>query len=129
VTTTADNPFLAPSPLPFQAPDFTVITEEHYVPAFEAGMQQQLEEVRAIADQSETPTFENTLVALEKSGAVLRRVERVFFNLTSSTTNENLQKMQAEISPRLASHSDNILLDAKLFQRVKFLFDRRDVGT
>jgi peptidyl-dipeptidase Dcp len=126
LVTTTHNPFLDPSPLPFQAPDFSIIQEEHYLPAFEAGMEQQLEEVRVIAEQSEPPTFENTLVALEKTGITLARVEKVFFNLTSSTTTENLQKIQAEISPRLAAHSDNILLNPKLFQRVKFLFDRRE---
>jgi peptidyl-dipeptidase Dcp len=126
VTELNDNPFFAPSPLPLQAPDFSVIREEHYLPAFEYGIQQQLEEVRAIVEQQEAPTFENTLVALERSGDVLRRVQRVFFNLTSSTTNETLQKLQAEISPRLAAHSDNILLDPKLFQRVQQLVDRRE---
>ena len=121
-----DNPFFAPSELPFQAPDFDAIRLEHYMPAFEAGMKVHLEEIEAIATQEEAPTFENTIVAMELSGSLLTRVQRVFFNLTSSHTNEDLQKIQSEISPKLAAHSDNISLNADLFQRIETLYNARE---
>ncbi len=94
-----ENPFLAPSPLPFAAPDFRAIKVEHYMPAFEAGMKQQLEEAVAIANQTDEPTFENTLVALEKSGDILRRVQAVFFNLSNSNTSEEIQAIEEKVAP------------------------------
>jgi peptidyl-dipeptidase Dcp len=120
-----DNPFSAPSPLPFQAPQFDKIRIEHYMPAFEAGMSSHLAEVRAIATSSEPAGFDNTIEAMERSGALLGRVSSVFFNLTSSHTNEDLQKIQAEIAPRLAAHSDSIYLDPELFARVQHVYDNR----
>ncbi|MGL6289966.1 MAG: dipeptidyl carboxypeptidase II, partial [Silanimonas sp.] len=120
------NPFSQPSPLQDQAPDFTAIKDEHFKPAFEEGMAQQIAEVRAIADSTEAPTFENTIVALEKSGATLTRVAAVFFSLTGSNTNDTLQAVQAEMAPKLAAHQDDIALDATLFARVKTLHDARD---
>lgn len=125
-TPDGENPFFTKSELPLQAPDFDAIEISHYMPAFEEGMRIHLEEIEAIATQDEEPTFENTIVAMEMSGSLLTRVQRVFFNLTSSHTNAELQKIQAEISPKLAVHSDNISLNADLFQRIETLYDNRD---
>ena len=121
-----DNPFAAPSRLALQAPAFDTIRVEHYLPAFMAGIRQQLDEIKAIASLSDAPTFENTIVAIEKSGALLTRVEQVFSNLTSSNTNEFLQKTQKEIAPLLAAHSDNIHLNRRLFERVETLYESRE---
>ncbi len=126
VSMNADNPFYDKSTLPFQTPDFSKIRLEHYLPAFEAGMKQQLEQVQAIADQKAEPTFENTLVAMEKSGEILERVSTVFFNLSGSLSDEPLQKLEEEIAPKLAAHSDNILLNGKLFARVDKLWQDRE---
>ncbi|MCD0483424.1 M3 family metallopeptidase [Streptacidiphilus sp. ASG 303] len=123
------NPLLSPSPLPYELPPFAEIREEHYLPAFERGMAEQLAEVEAVADSPEPPTFENTVVALERSGALLRRVENVFFNQASADTNEAVQAVEAEVSPRLAAHSDAILLHRGLFGRVGALYrDRAGLG-
>ncbi|MDA0810216.1 MAG: M3 family metallopeptidase [Planctomycetota bacterium] len=121
-----DNPFAAPSRLALQAPAFDTIRVEHYLPAFMAGIRQQLDEIKAIASLSDAPTFENTIVAIEKSGALLTRVEQVFSNLTSSNTNEFLQKTQKEVAPLLAAHSDNIHLNRQLFKRVETLYESRE---
>ena len=115
----SDNPFSSPSTLPLQAPAFDQVREEHYVPAFEVGMEQNLAEIEAIASQSEAPTFANTIEAMEKTGAVLERVAYVFFNLTGSTVTDGLQKIQAEIAPKLAAHRDAIWLNRELFARVQ----------
>ena len=120
------NPFFAPSELPLLAPDFTKIKDEHYLPAFENGMQEQAAQMRAIADNGEAPTFDNTIVAMERSGEVLFRVSKVFFNLTESTTNEAMQAVQAKVAPKLAKHNDSIYLDPALFARVKALYDQRE---
>lgn len=122
----ADNPFAAPSELPFHTPAFNRIRTEHYQPAFHAGIREELSEIQAIAEQDAEPTFENTIVAMEKSGALLTRVQQVFSNMTSSHTNEDLQNIQAEMAPLLAAHSDNILLNKNLFSRVEKLYDNRD---
>lgn len=122
----AANPFFAPSTLPLQAPDFRVIREEHFLPAFEAGMAQQIEQVEAIANNPEQPTIENTLEAMERSGEVLLRTQAVFFNLSGTDSTEGLRKIQSEIAPKLAEHADAILLNGTLFQRVKTLYDVRD---
>ncbi|MEY4566253.1 MAG: Peptidyl-dipeptidase dcp, partial [Planctomycetota bacterium] len=123
----AENPFLVKSALPLEAPPFDSIKIEDYMPAFEAGMKQQMEEIREIAENSEAPTFENTLVRLEKSGAILKRVSAVFFNLTNSNTTPELQALEEQIAPRLASHMDNIMLDRKLFERVEQLWNSRNI--
>ncbi len=123
--TLADNPFFAPSALAYQTPPFDRIRDEHYLPAFEEGMRQHLAEVRAIADQKEPPTFANTIEALEKSGALLTRVSKVFFNLTESNTNPTIQAIQAKVAPLLAAHQDTIFLDAPLFARIKAVYDAR----
>jgi len=121
-----DNPFYTESSLPFEAPDFDEITDEDYLPAFEEGMIEQLQEVDAIIARPGEPTFENTIVALEQSGVLLTRVQRVFFNMTSAHTNENIQEIQAEIAPKLAAHSDNIYLNRELFERVDALYENRE---
>lgn len=120
------NPFAAASRLPFEAPDFAAIRDEHFQPAMLAGMAQQLAEAAAIADQSAAPSFDNTIVAMERSGEILTRVSRVFSNMSSAHSNPTIQKIQLEMAPRLAAHSDNILLNRKLFARVQKLYDGRD---
>ncbi len=121
----SDNPFLSPSTLPFEAPDFNVITEEHFAPAFEEGMRRELAEIDSIASNTEAPSFENTIIAMEKTGDLLTRAQRVFFNLTSAHTNSKLQELQAEFAPKFASHSDNILLNRALFDRVETIYNQR----
>lgn len=122
----ANNPFAQPSPLAFEAPDFSAITISDYQPAFLAGMKAQLGEVNHIATQSDPPTFDNTIAALEKSGAILDRVQSVFFNMTSAHTNADLQNIQKEIAPLLAAHADNILLNGRLFERIETLYNARE---
>ena len=122
----SSNPFFAPSSLPFQAPDFNRIKDADYQPAIEAGMQQQIAEVEAIANDPAAPTFDNTIVAMERTGQLLTRVAKVFFNLTQSNTNDTFQKIEAEEAPKLASHQDAIYLNPKLFARVKAIYDTRD---
>ena len=119
------NPFLAASPLYLQAPTFDKFHEADYMPAFEEGMRQNLAEVRVIADRAEPPTFDNTIVALERSGVLLTRVSKVFFNLAQSTTNPAMQKIEADVAPLLAKHTDAIHLDAKLFARIHTLYETR----
>jgi peptidyl-dipeptidase Dcp len=121
-----DNPFYAPSPLPFQAPPFDKIKDGDYQPAIEAGMAQQREEVRAIADNSAAPTFENTFVALEKSGQLFNRVMNVFNGVTNANLNPLLDKVQQEEAPKLAAHQDSIFLDPKLFRRVEAVYEQRE---
>lgn len=119
------NPFLAASTLPFQAPAFDKIKDGDYLPAFEEGMRQQLAEIAQITGNAEPATFDNTLLPLEKSGAILDRTSRVFFGVVQADTNPERQKIQEEVIPKLAAHSDAIHLDAKLFARVKAVYDAR----
>src|SRR5664280_2442899 len=121
-----DNPFFAPSSLPFQAPPFDKIKDEDYQPAMEAGMVEERKEVQAIADDPTPPTFENTIVAMEKSGQLLRRVRAAFFAVAGANTNPALQKVRSIEAPKLAAHQDAIYLDAKLFQRVATIYKERD---
>ncbi len=120
------NPFLEPSTLPYQAPPFDRITDADYQPGIEAGMAEQRAQVDSIARQQGAPTFDNTLLAMEKSGQILTRVMRAFSGVTSANTDSVLQAVQSEMVPRLAAHSDAIRLDASLFGRVKTLYDGRD---
>src|SRR5437588_4773487 len=122
----AANPFLSESTLPFHAPPFDKIKDSDYAPAIEEGMKNQLAEVNAIANNPASPTFANTLEAMERSGALLTRVTKVFFNLTTANTSDTLQKIKADEAPKLAAHSHAIFLNAKLFARVKTLYDSRD---
>ena len=121
-----DNPFYTESTQPYQLPPFDRIEESHFLPAFERGMAEQLEEVAMIVGQSDPATFDNTLVALERSGVLLNRVAATFFNLSSADTNEALDQIQAEVAPRLAAHTDQILLNGRLFERVRSLYEARD---
>ncbi|MCA9078290.1 MAG: M3 family metallopeptidase [Planctomycetaceae bacterium] len=122
----ADNPFAAPSARPFQAPEFDKVRLEHYLPAFFAGMEQQLDEMNVIASQTDAPTFENTIAAMEQSGSLLTRVANVFDNLASADKNEALQNIETELAPLRAAHSDNLLLNRPLFERVKALWQSRE---
>jgi peptidyl-dipeptidase Dcp len=121
----ASNPFFAASTLPFQAPPFDKIKDSDYQPAIEKGMADQLAEWRKIADNPAAPTFENTYVALEKSGALLNRVMEVFNGVASANTDDTLQKVQEEEAPKLAAHQDALYLDGKLFDRVQKVYDER----
>lgn len=120
------NPFLSQSKLPYQAPDFAHIKDADFKPAFDEGMKIHLEEILKIANNTEAPTFENTLVAMEKSGEMLTRVNRIFGVLTGANTNDDLQKLQEEIAPKLAAHQDAILLNAALFKRIESIYNTRD---
>ncbi|MDX9722464.1 MAG: M3 family metallopeptidase [Myxococcota bacterium] len=122
----SDNPFLTESTLPYGMPRFDLIQDQHYLPAFEAGMQQQLAEIAEISQNPEAATFDNTIVALERSGQVLSRVSATFFNLASAHTNATLQEIEQEIAPKLAAHSDAVYLDAALFARISALHEKRD---
>lgn len=121
-----DNPFMAESTLPYFAPDFSKINSEHFRPALLEGISQKEAEIKNIAENPEEPTFENTVVALEKSDALLTRVSRVFFAMTSADTNETLQKVNEEIAPKLSALNDAVYLNDQLFQRFKTLYDKRE---
>ena len=120
------NPFLEASPLLYQAPPFDRIHDADYEPALDAGMAQQLVEVARITSQEGPPTFENTIVALERSGELLVRVNKVFSAMTGANTNEAIQKVEQSVAPKLAAHQDAIFLDAKLYARVQALYDHRE---
>jgi peptidyl-dipeptidase Dcp len=121
----ADNPFAAPSGLPYKLPPFDRIRNEDYRPAFLAGMAAQRLEVQAIAHNPDAPTFANTVVALERSGRMLERVAAVFFNLNSSNGDEDLLRIETEVVPLLSAHDDAMYLDATLFARIDALYCRR----
>lgn len=114
-----NNPLDSISTLPFQAPDFSKLTDADYRPAMLRGMEEQLAEVQAIVTDPEPASFENTIVALERSGQLLKRAASIFHNLTSSATNDTLQALLTEMAPKLAAHSDAIDMDPALFARVK----------
>ena len=120
-----DNPFAHPSPLPFEFPQFDKIRDSDYLPAYQAGMRAQLKEVEAIAGNSEPATFENTIVALERSGRLLDRVDTVFSNLSSCNTDDQMQKVDTEMAPKLAAHQDAIFLNAALWGRIDALYGKR----
>ncbi|MCW5567412.1 MAG: M3 family metallopeptidase [Dokdonella sp.] len=120
------NPLFQPSPLAYQFPPFDKIRDADYLPAFEKGMAEHRAEIEAIANNPEAPSFDNTIVALERSGALLGRVSRVFFGLTGANTNDAMQKIQAEVAPKLAAHNDQIVLDGKLFARIEAIHAKRD---
>lgn len=122
----AVNPFMNESSLDFNYPPFDKINDEHYLPAFELAMSQHLQEIESIASQTDTVTFENTLLALERSGRMLDRVQRVFFALTATNTNDQLGDIRSEITPKLAAHSDKILLDDRLFKRIQTLNEQKE---
>ena len=119
------NPFFAPSKLPFEAPPFDKIKDTDYKPAIEEGMKQQLEEIKKIADNPAPPTFENTLVAIEKSGQLLTRVSLTFNAVTSANTDSLLQQVEEDEAPKLAANDDAIFLNEKLYKRVKSVYNQR----
>jgi len=125
-TVDASNPFYSASTLPLQYPAFDQITTDHYLPAFERGMAEHIEEIAVIVNQAEDPTFENTMLPLEESGELLNRVATVFFAMSSAHTNDAINEIEVEIAPRLSTHQDQIFLDAGLFARVQDLYERRD---
>ncbi|MBN8887051.1 MAG: peptidyl-dipeptidase Dcp [Rudaea sp.] len=121
----AVNPFFAASTLQYQAPPFDKIKDSDYAPAFDEGMKLQIAEVETIANQSAAPTFDNTIVALERTGQTLTRVSKVFFALAQANTNDDIQKIQEDYAPKLAAHQDAIFLNGKLYARVKKLYEGR----
>src|SRR5437867_5807705 len=122
----SDNPFLVESALPYHLPPFDKIKDEHFVPATEVGMQEQLKEVDVIAANAEKATFDNTVVALEQTGRLLDRVQRTFSNLKAADTNPARQKIDTELATKLSAHRDAILLNSKLFARIQELYSNRE---
>lgn len=125
-TVQAENVLLKPSTLDYQAPDFDKIETANYEPAFELGMEEHTAEIDAIAGNEAPATFENTILAMEKSGELLTRVATIFFNLSSIISDKEIQRIEAEMSPRLTAHSDSIHLNSKLFERVKTVYENKD---
>ena len=121
-----ENPLLEKSTLPFEAPPFDLIQDGDFQPALEEGMKRQLAEIEAIADDPSPPTFENTIVAMEKSGTLLTRVQYVFNALSGANTDDALQQVDEDEAPRLAAHHDAIYLNPKLFARVEAIYQARD---
>jgi len=119
------NPFFADYETPFQIPPFEEIKMEHYKPGFEQGMKEHLAEINGITANTEAASFENTFVALERTGKTLDKVSDVFFNLLSSNTNDQMDSLAQEMSPKLSAHSDSILLNKDLFHRVKSVYEKR----
>ncbi len=124
--TPPDNPLLGEFETPFGVPPFDAIKPEHYEPAFEVAMERHAAEVDAIATSSQEPTFDNTVAALDYSGALLTRVARVFFNLHSADTSDELQAVAKTVAPKLSEHSDSILMNAELFARIQKIQDKKD---
>ncbi len=122
---TSANPFAEPSPLFDQAPPFDRIHDADFQPALEEGMRRQLAEVAAIATDTAAPTFDNTIVALERSGTLLHRASKVFFAIAGANMDDTIQRIQTEEAPRLAAHNDAIFLNDTLFRRIRSLYDRR----
>ena len=123
------NPLFQASTLQYQAPDFSVIKDEHFQPALEQGIKEHYQEILAIANNPAAPTFDNTIVAMEKSGALLNRASSVFYNLAGSNSNPALRKIQGEMAPKMAAHSDNINLNPALFARIEAIYnDRNNLG-
>jgi peptidyl-dipeptidase Dcp len=120
-----DNPFFTAYENEYGAPPFDKIKTEHYMPAFEEGIKQHQAEIDAIADSKEEATFANTIEALDYSGELLNKVSAVFFNLYSSNSNEDMEKIATDVSPKLSEHNDNLYLNEKLFAKVKKLYDSR----
>ncbi len=118
--------FMSDFDTPYGVPPFDKISIEDYKPAFDAGIKQQTEEIDAIANAAEEPTFENTVLALDNSGSILDRVSSVFYALQGTDTNDEMQKIANEMSPKLTTHSDNIYLNEKLFERIKKLYDHAE---
>ena len=121
-----NNPFFKEYTTPFQVPPFNEIKLEHYLPATEQGITDQLAEIKAITDNKEEATFENTILPLDLSGDLLNNMGNVFFNLNSANTNDQMQALAREITPKLSAHHDNIMLNKALFTRVKTVYEKRN---
>ena len=120
------NPFFSEYQTPFGTPPFEKIKESHYLPAFTEGISQHQQEISTSVKNQESPTFQNTVEALENSGQLLTRVRAVFFNMISANTNDRMQELAKEVSPMLSQHADDILLNENLFQRIKVVYDEKD---
>lgn len=120
------NPFLSEYTTPFQVPPFDEIKNEHYLPAFEAGIAEQQAEIDAIVNNAETPTFENTILPYDKSGQTLNRVSNVFFNLNECLTNDEMVAIAEQVLPMLSKHSDAIMMNPKLFERIDYVYQHRN---
>ena len=120
------NPFLTEYTTPFQVPPFDQIKNEHYLPAFEAGMKEQLAEVEAIVNNEEAPTFQNTILPFDKSGQILDRVSNVFFNLNECLTDDEMIAIAEEVLPLLSKHGDSIMMNPKLFERIDYVYQHRN---
>ncbi len=120
-----NNPFFSEYKTPFQVPPFNEIKLGHYLPATEEGIKEQIAEIKAITDNKDEATFENTILALDKSGDLLTNVSNVFFNLNSANTDDEMQALARELTPKLSAHRDNIMLNKELFKRVKSIYDKR----
>lgn len=123
-----NNPLLTESTLPYQLPPFDKIKDEHFQPALEQGIMEEGKEAEEIAKQTEKPTFENTVVALEKSGRLLGRARRVFSNFSAANTNPNIQKIEKEMAPKFSAHNDAIHLNGPLFARIEALYNARETS-
>ncbi|MBR7024211.1 MAG: peptidase M3, partial [Bacteroidales bacterium] len=120
------NPFLTEYTTPFQVPPFDQIKIEHYMPAFEAGIKEQQAEIEAIANNAETPTFQNTILPFDKSGETLDRVSNVFFNLNECLTNDEMIAIAEQVLPMLSKHGDAIMMNPKLFERIDYVYQHRN---
>jgi peptidyl-dipeptidase Dcp len=125
-TTDLDNPFLTDWNTPFQTPPFDLIEEKHYLPAIKTAIEAHEKEIASIAEQTSTPDFNNTIVALDQSGALLDKVKNVFSSMNGSMSNENMQSLAKEISPMLSKHNDQLTLNEPLFERIKEIHDKKD---
>ena len=123
---TGPNPFLTEYTTPFQVPPFDQIKIEHYMPAFEAGIKEQQAEIEAIANNSEAPTFQNTILPFDKSGETLDRVSNVFFNLNECLTNDEMIAIAEQVLPMLSKHGDAIMMNPKLFERIDYVYQHRN---
>ena len=122
----SDNPLLQKWDTPFETAPFEKIKVEHYLPAFEAAIAEHNKEIQAIIDNAEAPTFDNTIAALDYSGETLSKVAGVFFNMMAANTSEELQKVNEQVGPMMATHSDNVSMNAKLFEKIKAVYDAKD---
>jgi peptidyl-dipeptidase Dcp len=121
----SENPFFSTFQTPFEVPPFDKIDSVHFMPAFTEGMKRENEEIEAIVNNKEVPTFENTIMAFDRTGKLLMNVTKVFFNLNEANTNDQMQAIAREVSPKLSEHADNIFLNEKLFARIKSVYEQR----
>ena len=124
--TEMNNPLLTESPLKYEAPVFDKITEDHYLPAFEAAVAEGKKEIEAIVNNPDAPTFENTILELEYAGSTLNRVASIFYNLNEANTSDRMQEIAEQISPMMTEYSLSIMLNGDLFNRVKAVYEQRE---